>query len=150
MARTGLWGLLLVCLLVLPAQAQAQEAQERLLLEAGIVGGNSAACPGQYVGVDGRVAGPVSLYGMVETYRCVTFAGSANRLGASVRLGRASWLIRPAVRAGLEYDGGNVSSTVGGGLTLGRRYGARVFIDRGELESGGSIVFVRVGGYLSF
>lgn len=37
------------------------------MLEAGTVGGNSVACPAHYVGINGRLAGPVSLYGMVET-----------------------------------------------------------------------------------
>lgn len=144
------WKLLIACLLVLPAQVQAQEEPGRLMLEAGIVGGNSIACPGRYVGINGRVAGPVSLYGMVETYRCVDLAGSANRIGLSVRLGRARWLIRPAVRAGLEYDGGDVSHNVGASLTFGRRYGARFFVGRGVLSSGASIVLLNMGGYISF
>ena len=144
------WRLLIACLLVFPAQAKAQEEPGRVMLEAGIVGGNSIACPGQYVGINGSVAGPVSLYGMVETYRCVDLAGSANRIGLSVRLGRARWLIRPAVRAGLEYDGGDVSNTVGAGLTFGRRYGARFFFGRGVLSSGASIVLLNMGGYISF
>ena len=75
--------LLLVCLApMFSPQVQAQEAPDRFLLEAGIVGGNSVACPGHYVGISGRVAGPVSLYGMVENYRCADLAGSANRIGA--------------------------------------------------------------------
>ena len=61
--------LLLVCLAVLPSQVEAQEIPARMMLEAGFVGGNGGACPGRYVGISGRVAGPVSLYGMVETYR---------------------------------------------------------------------------------
>ena len=94
--------LLLVCLAALPSQVQAQETPGRMMLEAGIVGGNSAACPGHYVGISGRVAGPVSLYGMVETYRCADLAGSANRVGTSVLLGRSRWFVRPALRAGIE------------------------------------------------
>lgn len=144
------WKLLMAFLFVLPAQAQAQEEAGRLMLEAGIVGGNSIACPGRYVGINGRVAGPVSLYGMVETYRCVDLAGSANRIGLSVRLGRARWLIRPAVRAGFEYDGGDVSHNVGASLTFGRRYGARFFVGRGVLASGASIVLLNMGGYITF
>ena len=111
--RTHVFWLLLACLAVLPSQVQAQEAPDhqetpdRFVLEAGIVGGNSVACPGRYVGINGRVAGPVSLYGMVETYRCADRAGSANRIGASVLLGRSSWLVRPALRTGIEYDGGD-------------------------------------------
>ena len=89
--------LLLACLAVaLPSQAQAQEAPVRFLLEAGIVGGNSIACPGRYVSISGRVAGPVSLYEMVENYRCAHIAGSANRIGASALLGRSGWVVCPA------------------------------------------------------
>ena len=75
--------LLLLCLLALPTQIAAQEAEEmprRMLLEAGIVGGKSPACPGHYVGLEGRVAGPVSLYGMVETYRCLDVRRGKARL----------------------------------------------------------------------
>ena len=143
-------GLLAMCLLVLPIQGEAQGLQERLMLEGGIVGGNSVACPGRYAGINGRVAGPVSLYGMVETYRCIDLAGSASRIGGSVLLGRASWLVRPAVRAGGEYDGGDFSPTVGASLTFGRRYGARFIVERGVLSGGGTIVLMHIGGYISF
>ena len=122
---------------MLPSQVQAQEAPDhqetpdRFVLEAGIVGGNSVACPGRYVGINGRVVGPVSLYGMVETYRCADRAGSANRIGASVLLGRSSWLVRPALRAGIEYDGGDdVWPTAGASLTFGRRYGGTLHPSR--------------------
>ena len=110
--------LLLLGLALLPAQAEAQEKAGRTMLEAGLVGGSGDACPGRYVGIKGRVAGPVSLYGMVETYRCADFAGSANRIGTSVRLGRERWFVRPALRAGVEYDGGDVSPTAGASLTV--------------------------------
>ena len=142
--------LLALCLLGLPVSAEAQEAPGRFVLEAGISGGNSNACPGHYVGVEGRIAGPVSAYGMVETYRCVNLAGSASRLGASVRLGRSGWLVRPALRGGLEYDGGEVSHNVGGSLTLGRRYGARFIVNRGAVAGAGAIVLLQLGGYISF
>ena len=33
-------------------------------------------CPGRYVGINGQVVGPVSLYGMVETYRCADNTGN--------------------------------------------------------------------------
>ena len=92
--------LLLVCLAALPVQVQAQEAPGRVMLEAGIVGGNSAACPGHYVGIDGRLAGPVSLYGMVENYRCANQAGSANRIGASVLVGRSKLVRAPGPACG--------------------------------------------------
>jgi len=65
-----------VALAVLPWQVQAQEHPWRVLLETGIVGGNSAACPGHYVGINGRFGRPVPLYGMVENYRCADLAGS--------------------------------------------------------------------------
>jgi hypothetical protein len=141
--------LVLVCLAVLPSQVRAQEKPGRLMLEAGIVGGNSAACPGHYVGINGRVAGPVSLYGMVESYRCVDLAGSANRVGASVLLGRSRWFVRPALRAGIEYDAGDVSPTAGASLTFGRRYGARFIVHVGNV-SGGTLVLFQMGGYISF
>ena len=80
---------------------QAQEAQGRLMLEAGIDGGNDIACPGHYVGVKGRVAGPVSVYASVDNFRCVDVAGTTSRGGLSIRIGRGEWLLRPAARAGL-------------------------------------------------
>ena len=142
---------------MLPSQVQAQEAPDhqetpdRFVLEAGIVGGNSVACPGRYVGINGRVAGPVSLYGMVETYRCADRAGSANRIGASVLLGRSSWLVRPALRAGIEYDGGDdVWPTAGASLTFGRRYGARFILHVGDESGGTALVRFQMGGYVSF
>ena len=148
--------LLVACLALLPSQVQAQETDEtrevpsRFVLEAGIVGGNSVACPGHYVGVSGRLAGPVSLYGMVENYRCADLAGSANRIGASVRLGRSGWLVRPALRAGIEYDGGDVSPTAGASLTFGRRYGARFILHVEDGSGDTNIVLFQMGGYISF
>ncbi|MCZ0935356.1 MAG: hypothetical protein OXJ54_09265 [Gemmatimonadetes bacterium] len=141
--------LLLLGLALLPAQVEAQEKPGRMMLEAGLVGGSGDACPGRYVGIKGRLAGPVSLYGMVETYRCADFAGSANRIGTSVRLGRDRWFVRPAVRAGIEYDGGDVSPTAGASLTFGRRYGARFILHLGE-ASGGTLTLFQMGGYISF
>ena len=140
--------LLLLGLALLPAQVEAQERTGRMMLEAGLVGG-SGACLGRYVGIKGRLAGPVSLYGMVETYRCADVAGSANRIGMSVRLGRDRWFVRPAARAGIEYDGGHVSPTAGVSLTFGRRYGARFIVPLGE-TSGGNLTLFQMGGYISF
>ncbi|MDE2794995.1 MAG: hypothetical protein OXL34_09275 [Gemmatimonadota bacterium] len=153
----GLW-LSLVCLAMLPSQAQAQEAPDRqeatgrFMLEAGLVGDNR--CPGRYVGISGRVGGRVSLYGMVETYRCADntgdvinhrLAGSHNQIGASVLLGRSSWLVRPALRAGIQYDGGgDVDPTAGASLTFGRRWGARFILHLAESER------FQMGGYASF
>ena len=143
--------LVLACLLLLPAPVQAQEGRGRTMLEAGIVGGNSIACPGHYMGIEGRVAGPASVYGMVETYRCVEVPETSSRLGVSVRLGDSDWSVRPAVRSGLEYsDDGDVSHTVGASLTFGRRYGARFIVDRWVLPGGASLVLLQIGGYVSF
>lgn len=148
MARVRRVRLLAVSLLMLSVHATAQP--DAHMLEAGIVGGNAAACPGQYVGITGRLAGPVSLYSMVETCRYVNLAGSVSRLGSSPRLGRSRRTVRPALRAGIEYDGGDVSHIVGASLTLGRRYGTRILVDRGVLQGGGSVVLVHMGGYLAF
>ena len=120
------------------------------MLEAGIVGGNTIACPARYVGINGRVAGPVSLYGMVENYRCVDLAGTANRVGASVLLGRPGWFVRPALRMGIEYDGGEVSETIGASLAFGRRYGARFIVHFGDFSRDPAIVLFQMGGYISF
>ena len=153
-ARVSL--LLLAGLTVLPSQVQAQEAPDRreasgrFMLEAGIVeGGGSDRCPGQYVGINGRVAGPVSLYGMVETSRCADRTGSARRFGASVLLGRSSWLVRPELRGGMEFQTNYVGVSGGASLTLGRRYGARFIL---HIEECGSAACERLqmGGYISF
>ena len=46
--------------------------------------------------------------------------GTDNRIGASVRLGRSTWLVRPALRAGIEYGSEDyVGPTTG--ATLDRR-----------------------------
>lgn len=142
--------LVLVFLIALPSQAQAQDTPGRMMLEAGIVGGNSIACPARYVGINGRVAGPVSVYGMVENYRCVDLAGTANRVGASVLLGRSGWFVRPALRLGIEYDNGEVSETIGASLAFGRRYGARFIVHFGDFSRDPAIVLFQMGGYISF
>ena len=142
--------LLLVCVALLTAQVQAQDNQGRVMLEAGITGGKSPACPGSYVGVAGQIAGPVSLYGMVEHYRCIDLIGSANRIGASIRLGDTNLFVRPALRAGLEYDSGNISPTVAGTVTIGRRYGARLILHVGDFTGETTIVLFQIGGYISF
>ena len=144
----------LACLAVLPSQVQAQQAPDgqeeldRFVLEAGIVGGSSG-CPGHYVGINGEVAGPVSLYGMVENFRCADRAGSASRFGASVLVGRSSWLVRPALRAGIETSTNYVGVSGGASLTFGRRYGARFIL---HFEECGSTACERfqMGGYVSF
>ena len=99
----------------------------------GIDGGNSIACPEHYVGLEGRVAGTVSAYGSVDNYRCLELADTTTRIGVSVGLGGAAWLVRPAVRGGLAYDGSGTAHTVGASLTLGRRYGGRLIVDNQPL-----------------
>ena len=142
------------CLAVLPWQVQAQEAPDRqeelgrFVLEAGIVGGNSG-CPGHYVGINGQVAGPVSLYGMVENSRCADRAGSANRFGASVLVGRSSWLVRPELRAGIVTETNYVGVSGGASLTFGRRYGARFILHFDEC-GGSACERFQMGGYSSF
>ncbi|MCY3595252.1 MAG: hypothetical protein OXH01_08480 [Bacteroidetes bacterium] len=147
--KVEIWKLLLICFLVAPTQLLAQESPGRFMIEAGLVGGSGDACPGQYIRVDGEVAGPISLYGMVENYRCQDLTGSANRIGVSVRLGSSDWTVRPELRSGLEYDGGDVSSTFGASLLLGGRYGARLSVHFGNV-SDDPITLFQLGGYLRF
>ncbi len=140
--------LLLACLPVSPASGQ--EAG-RMLFEAGIVGGSSIACPGHYVGIEGRVAGPVAAFAMVENYQCTEVPETSSRFGASLRLGPAGWWARPAVRGGLNYgDDGDASSILGASLTFGQRYGARFIVDRWVLSTGEALVLLQIGGYVSF
>ena len=172
--RVSSW-LSLACLAMLPwGQVQAQQApgrQEvtgRFMLEAGMAG-DSRACPGHYVGIDARLSGTVSLYGMVENYRCAGRTdvidlgggitgtaihphrvGADNRVGASVLVGRSSWVVRPALRAGIQYGSGNhVGPTAGASLTFGHRYGARFILHIEECGSSACPRFL-MGGYISF
>ena len=142
--------LLLLTFAAVTVQVHAQALPNRMILEAGLVGGNKIACPGQFVGVSGRVAGPLSLYGMVENFRCDDFVGAANRVGGSVLVGRTRWFVRPALRAGMEYDGGQVTRTMGASLTFGRRYGARLIVHVGDEVGGSTIVLFQMGGYIAF
>ncbi len=152
--RVGVFWLSLACLAASPSQAQVREApdrqeeQGRFVLEAGVVGGNNG-CPGHYVAINGQVAGPVSLYGMVDTSKCVDHAGSANRFGASVLVGRSSWLVRPELRAGIETSNNYVGASGGASLTFGRRYGARFILNFVECGSTACERF-QMGGYISF
>lgn len=142
--------LLLACLLTTAVPAQAQEPG-RMLLEAGIVGGNSIACAGHYVGVEGHIRYGVSAYGMVENYRCTEVPETSSRVGLSLMLARDEWPVRPALRSGLNYaDDGNVSSTVGASLTFGQRYGARFIVDRWTIPSGEALVLLQIGAYFTF
>ena len=142
--------LLLACLLATAVPVQAQEP-DRMLLEAGIVGGNSIACPGHYVGVEGLIRYGVSAYGMVENYRCTGVPETSSRVGLSLMLARDEWPMRPALRSGLEYShAGDVSSTVGASVTFGRRYGARFIVDRWTIPSGEAIVLLQIGAYFTF
>ena len=140
-------------MLLLAASASAAQAQgpERMLLEAGLVGGNSIACPGHYVGVEGLIRYGVSAYGMVENYQCTEVPETSSRAGLSLALARDEWPVRPALRSGLNYaDDGKLSATVGASLTLGRKYGARVVVDRWTLPDGNALVLLQIGGYVSF
>lgn len=133
--------------LALPALAAAQD---RTMLGAGIVGGNSVACPGHYVSLDHRVAGPVYGYGLIESFQCAEVPEPSTRFGAAIELARPHWTVRPALRGGLEYDtAGKLTPTVGASLTFGRRYGARFFVDRWSMP-GGSLVLVQIGGFVAF
>ena len=163
----------LACLAVLPSQVQAQEVPDRrdapgrFVLEAGIAG-EHRGCRGQYVGINARVVGPVSLYGMVENHQCAARSeaidlgggitgtahhpsriGSDYRFGASVLLGRSGWLVRPVLRAGIEYQTNYVGMSGGASLTFGRHYGARVVL---HVEECGSSACERLqmGGFISF
>ena len=86
----------------------------------------------------------------MDNYRCLDVAGKTTRAGISVRLGRAQGLVRPAVREGLAYDGHEVFHTIGASLTLGRRYGGRLIVDRQRVSGGAVLVLLRIGGYISF
>ena len=96
--------LMMLCLLVLPAAAQAQEEPRWVLLEAGLVGGNSTACPGHYVAIEGRVVGAASAYAMVEPYQCTEVPKTSSRFGGSVQLGarRLAGSASPSRRDGLR------------------------------------------------
>jgi len=141
----------LACLFLLPTGAVAQDEQGRTLLEAGIVGGNTVACPGYYAAIGHRLVGPVSAYGMIEPYRCVDVPWNSARFGGSLRLGSSAWSVRPALRGGIEYGNvGDVTPTVGGSLTFGQRYGARFVVDRWTVVTGDALVLLQIGGYISF
>lgn len=142
--------LFLVCLLALPVAAQAQEPGE-MLLEAGLVGGNTPTCPGHYLGVEGHIRYGVAAWGMVENYQCDGPPQTSSRVGLALRLAPEAWKIRPAVRSGLSYDDdGSVSTTWGGSLTFGHRYGARFIVDRWTLPNGVGLTLMQVGGFFSF
>ncbi|MYF40410.1 MAG: hypothetical protein F4146_08000 [Rhodothermaceae bacterium] len=141
--------LYIVSVLFVPSQLLAQESPDRFMLEAGLVGGSGDACPGRYIRVTGQVVGPLSLYGMVENYRCQNLTGTANRIGVSVLAARSTWLVRPELRTGIEYDGGDVSQNIGIGVVLGRRYGARTTVHLGNVFDDILVLF-QMGGYLRF
>ncbi len=147
--KLNIWILFIFFSLVAPSRLLAQEPPDRFMLEAGLVGGGGEACPAHYIRVTGQVVGPLSLYGMVENYRCQDLTGSAIRIGVSVLTARSNWLVRPELRTGIEYDGGTVSQTFGVGLVLGRRYGARTTVHLGNVFDD-PIVLFHMGGYLRF
>lgn len=128
----------------------AQESSDRFILEGGIVGGNAKACPAHYAGLSGQVVGAISLYVKIENYRCQDFRGSANRFGASYRIGSPEWLIRPEFSGGVEYDRGDLSPTFAASLLLGRRYGARFSFHIGDVSEAQPITLFQLGGYIRF
>lgn len=141
--------LILVCLLAAAAPAQAQEPGE-MLLEAGLVGGNANTCPGTFVGVEGHIRYGVAAWGMVENYQCDGPPQTSSRVGLALRLAPDVWKIRPALRSGVNYDDGSVSSTLGASVTFGRKYGARFVVDRWALPGGAGVVLMQVGAFFSF
>ena len=88
-----------------------------------------------YIGIEGRVTGPVSGHGSVDANRFLE-PGWNDQSGRSVRSARGgfNWLVRPAVRGGLAYDGDESFHTVGASLTFAQRYGARFIVDRQPLS----------------
>ena len=62
-----------------------------MLLEAGIVGGNSITCPGHYLGVEGEIRFGVAGWGMVENYRCDGPPQTSMRAGLSLRVAPEEW-----------------------------------------------------------
>ena len=76
-----------------------------------------------------------------------TETGTASRVGVEVLVGRSRWLVRPALRAGMEYDGHEVSPTGGASLTFWRRYGVRFIL---HVEGDHPLVLCQMGGYVSF
>ena len=142
-------GLVLACFLFVPEVAAAQNEQGRTVLEAGIVGGNTVACPGHYAAIEHQIVGPVSAYGMIEPYRCTDVPWNSARIGGSLRLGPYTWSVRPALRGGIEYsDIGDVSPTFGASLTFGQRYGARFIVDRWTIPDGTALVLLQIGGFI--
>ena len=142
----------LACLLAaLPALAEAQETPGRLMLEAGIDGGNDIACPGHYVGIQGRVAGPVSAYGQRGQLPLCGRGGNDDprRRGATARTPGLAAAARPARRDGVRRrrhrPHGRRQPDPGPAL------GARFIVDRQPLAGGGgALVLFQIGGYVSF
>ena len=144
--------LLLACLLALGASAQAQEPT-RMLLEAGIVGGNSTACPGHYMGVEGLITFGVSAYGMVENYRCTELDVEPSRSVADARARPVAGTPRVAFPVGSTSNTGtqgDVSPTVGASLTFRYRYGARFIVEHWTVPGGAALVLLQVGTYFAF
>lgn len=127
-----------------PKPVEAGEVRGRMLLEAGLADDGRL-----HVGIDGRVAGPVSLYGTVMTGGNSVYASGLAGVGTSIRVGRARWFVRPAARLGIEYRSDSVLPTAGASLTFGRRYGARTILHLRDPGDGTSVHF-QMGGYISF
>ena len=77
----------------------------------------------------------------------VLFSGSISRQVEAT----APSVSVPIARAGLAHTGSEVVHTLGASLTLGRRYGGRVILDRQPLsDRDGALVLFQIGGYISF
>ena len=141
---------IMVIALMLPLQVSAQQEPPRWFIEAGLVGGYDAACPGRYAGVNGRATSRLSVFAVIENYRCEVVVGSANRAGLSILVGRPNWFVRPSLRTGLEIDGGELTQTAGASLTIGRRIGARINVIIGNVTSDNPLGIIQLGGFLGF
>lgn len=150
---------LLVFVVTMIPTLSAQEVSEfkryntlsdRFRLEAGLIGGNRHTGPGKFVGVSVQLDGPFALYAEVENYKLEDLSLSATRLGAQILIGRPDRLVRPELRAGIEYDAGLANGTIAGSLVMGRCYGARFTTHFGVLPTGNLLVLFQLGGYLRF
>ena len=117
------------------------------MLEAGIDGGNGVACPGHYVGIEGALGGAaVCVRQRGQLPLSWTWPGTTSRVGASVRFGRSGWIVRPAVRSGLAYDGDELSHTVGASLTLAGGTADASSSTASPGREGPALVLIQIGG----
>lgn len=151
--------LLFVFLATIISTLGAQEVSEferynilsdRFSLEVGLIGGNRYTGSGKFVGVSAQLDGPFALYAEIENYELEDLSFGATRLGVQILIGRPDRLLRPELRAGIEYDAGLVDGTIAGSLAMGKRYGARFTTHFGVLPTGNLLVLFQLGGYLRF